>query len=373
MKSITSLKTLNLKPTIVISHEGLQAIKHIVSIAPQEAQWFHTVTPVTYKQSPGEVFLNLSPKLYIPKQNTSAAQVDSSSSMMIEFYQELKQEYEDQQIVNEKLNSMTCWCHSHHNMSPNPSGQDDLQFNQFVNLSIDQKTNTWQIMLIFNKKDQFYSRVYDPDTGLILEGVDIHISNSYDFSYIDQAAKTKFIKPKFKVNKSLQTYKHKPAFKYSNGYDLFSDLNSSPYIQNDSSSLNNSYINDEITKNIIDELFSHHYPDASTHYLKPVVSKNIDVNNLYDELMKNLDDQEALWLSFILDKKTDKLKNLYTDAQVESYMGRYAFKVDERILNYLSSTSDTISSFEDKLSLVFALTDAPNKKTFIKTIEKCGA
>ena len=62
MKSVTSFKALNLRPTIVVSHEALQAIKHIVSIAPQEAQWFHTVEPVQYKQSPGEVFLHLSTK-----------------------------------------------------------------------------------------------------------------------------------------------------------------------------------------------------------------------------------------------------------------------------------------------------------------------
>ena len=51
-------------------------------------------------------------------------------------------------------------------------------------------------MLIFNKKDQFYSRVYDPTSGLIFEGVDIQVSTPYDFSYINQAAKTKFLKPK---------------------------------------------------------------------------------------------------------------------------------------------------------------------------------
>ena len=371
MKSITNFKALNLRPTIVISHEGLQAIKHIVSIAPQEAQWFHTVTPMIYKHSPGEIFLNLSPKLYIPKQNTSAAQVDSSSSMMIEFYQELKEEYQDQEIVNQKLKSMTCWCHSHHNMSPNPSGQDDLQFNQFVNLSADQKTDTWQIMLIFNKKDQFYSRVYDPDSGLIFEGVDIQVSTPYNFSYIDKAAKTKFLKPKYKLNKSLHSSKAKVSSPFSKPYSIPSYNDLFDY-ESKTTSYNNLYVNQEIAKNLIDELFSEHYPDASTYYLKPIVSKAIDTNQIYQELMSNLDDQEALWLSFILDNKPQNLKNLYTDSQVEAYMNRYASKVDERILNYFGSTSDTVSSFEDKLSLVFALTDAPNKKTFINTIERCN-
>ena len=127
MKSITSLNLLNLRPVIVIDTEGLQAIKHIVSIAPQEAQWFHTVEPKMDKSFPGIIFLNLSTKLYIPKQNTSVTQVDSTSSMMVEFYNELKEEYVDQSLVNEKLNSMTCWCHSHHEMNPSPSSQDISQ------------------------------------------------------------------------------------------------------------------------------------------------------------------------------------------------------------------------------------------------------
>ena len=157
MQNINKLNILSRKPTLVITHQGLQAIKHIVSIAPQEAQWFHTVEPIQYKDNPEEIFLKLSEKLYIPKQNTSAAQVDSTSTMMIEFYNELKSEYQDQALVNQKLAAMTCWCHSHHNMNPNPSNQDDIQFNSFVNLAEDQASQSWQIMLIFNKKDNFYS------------------------------------------------------------------------------------------------------------------------------------------------------------------------------------------------------------------------
>lgn len=200
MQSITSFNLLTLRPTILISHEGLEAIKRIVSLAPQEAQWFHTVEPVEYRQSPGEVFLHLSTKLYIPKQNTSSAQVDSTSSMMVEFYNELKEEYVDQGIVNQKLSTMTCWCHSHVNMNPSPSNQDDLQFNRFVNSATDQNQSSWQIMLIFNKKDQFYSRVYDPTSKTIIEGVPIELFTDYDFDYIATAAKNKFISPKKPIN-----------------------------------------------------------------------------------------------------------------------------------------------------------------------------
>ena len=65
MKNVSNLNPLNLRPTIVLDHEGMEAIKHIVGIAPQEAQWFNTVEAVEYKNSPGEIFLYLSTKLSV--------------------------------------------------------------------------------------------------------------------------------------------------------------------------------------------------------------------------------------------------------------------------------------------------------------------
>lgn len=373
MKSVTSFKALNLRPTIVVSHEALEAIKHIVSIAPQEAQWFHTVEPVQYKQSPGEVFLHLSTKLYIPKQNTASTQVDSTSSMMIEFYNELKSEYVDQEVVNQKLNSMTCWCHSHHNMAPNPSGQDNKQFNFFVNSAIDQQQSCWQVMLIFNKKDQFYSRVWDPATGLVFEGVDIQVSTPYDFSYINSAAKTKFLKPAPKKKPVFKTAS-KPKVTRSaipdyddlfNSYNLFNDYTPSYFDEKN--------INSDLARDIVDGIYSNIYPDQSSYYLKSVRNPRLKAADMYVDLMRHFDDQEAMWFSFIVDGKISNLKNLFTDAQIESYMNRYSQKVDERILNYLNTTTDTVSCLEEKLTLLFALTDANTKSDFLQTLQVYSA
>lgn len=216
---------------LLITHEGLEAIKHIVSLAPQEAQWFHTVEPLRIDNT---IYLQLSTRLYIPKQNTSLTQVDTNSSMMVEFYHELKKEYPDQVELNKKLKAMTCWCHSHHNMAPNPSGQDMNQFADFVNSSIQQNQDTWQVMLIFNKKDQFYSRVYDPTNGITWQGVPLVENKSmYDFTYIDSDLKTKLIKPKPKMLPLVGL----------NPTSLFSGTN-----QN--------IINDNIAKDMIVELYS---------------------------------------------------------------------------------------------------------------------
>jgi hypothetical protein len=363
MKSITNMSVMNLRPTIIVSHECLEAIKHIVSIAPQEAQWFHTVDAVTYKQSPGEIFLYLSDKLYIPKQNTSAAQVDSDSSMIIEFYNELKEEYQDQEVVNKKLNSMTCWCHSHHNMNPSPSGQDDNQFNFFVNSSQEQNQNNWQIMLIFNKKDQFYSRVYDPITGLIIEGVDVIVSNaSYDFSYIDKAAKEKFLKPpKPKFN-----FKTKPNYSTkSTGFDIsWSDHFSKK------EAAYQKEINLTIAAELVEEVYAAYYSDNQMKTSPSVLPKNSTSDQLCETISKLLDDQELVLFSFVLEDNYVKLKNFWSDAQIDSYMLRYSNVVRSRVLKYFSSTKDNLNDLKTKLAFVYSLTDASSKEEFYELINQ---
>lgn len=222
MKNISNPKLINKLPRIFISNEGIKAIKHIVSIAPEEAQWFHTLETIEGSENS----LYLSTKLYIPKQTTGTVEVDSSGSMLIEFYNELKEEYKDQSIVNQKLSTMTCWCHSHHNMGVNPSGQDINQFKFFIDSSIAQNQKTWQLMLIFNKSGDYYSRLYDPHTGLLYEGLSLEILDHYDFSYIDEAAATKFIKkPKINKNELLSLLDNNHFFTRSKGDDLSEIIN----------------------------------------------------------------------------------------------------------------------------------------------------
>ena len=88
------------------------------------------------------ISLFLSDRIYIPEQNTSIAEVNSTSEMLIKFYKELSQEFKMEE-VNNILKNMGCWCHSHHNMGVSPSGQDVRQFTEFVNSSIEQNQNTF--------------------------------------------------------------------------------------------------------------------------------------------------------------------------------------------------------------------------------------
>ena len=111
--------------------------------------------------------------------------------------EKLKEKYGVVEASN-KLTKMTVWCHSHHNMAPNPSGQDNRQFLELVKQQKDAGTNRPVLMLIFNKKDQYYSRIWDPQTNLTYEGLDI-VYTQYDMSWIDKEAKLKFKEPVVKA------------------------------------------------------------------------------------------------------------------------------------------------------------------------------
>ena len=361
MQNVKSLNLLNRRPTLLISHEGLEAIKHIVSIAPQEAQWFHTVEPLQYEDTPDEIFLELSTKLYIPKQNTSAAQVDSTSSMMIEFYNELKQDYQDQTVVNEKLSSMTCWCHSHHNMNPSPSHQDDLQFNSFITLAQDQGSQAWQVMLIFNKKDQFYSRVWDPLTGLIYEGVDILVQNQYDFTYIDKAAKQKFIKQTFVFkntkSKSSSVAKHWFDYKrpsYNNANRLETSLDAALDYQ--PSEL---FANEELALEIFQDLFEAKSKDEL--FVLPVTHFTSNMKDvLYNAFFSRLDNKEIAHFIYLSTNNEDHILKTFTNYGYS----KYGFKSSQlnAAFNTVFDKQVSLEDLYEKLVTVLDIADCTTKK-----------
>lgn len=195
MFNTKSFQVLNLKkPYIYMSHKCAEAIKHIVNIAPQEAQWFNVIDSIT--ETTAGIEISLSDRLFIPEQICSVTEVNSDPNMMINFYRELSSEM-SQDEVNRTLTNMTCWSHSHHTMGVSPSGQDQKQFLDFIKMNTHQNTSQSVLMLIFNKKSEVYSRFYDAKTGVISENLDIVVDDSslYDFSYIAQAAKTKFKNP----------------------------------------------------------------------------------------------------------------------------------------------------------------------------------
>ena len=311
MKNISTLLPINLKPVICISHEGLKAIEHIVSIAPQEAQWFNCVTPRYETHSPELVYLDLSTELYIPKQTTSLAEVDSTGDMLVEFYNELKESNTSIADTNRILSSMTCWSHSHHKMSPNPSGQDVLQFNSFIKMSQSQNQAVWQVMLIFNKKNQFYSRVYDPRTQLILEGVDMIVGSNYDFSYITKAAKSKFLA------RPIPTFKFKGKQEVFEQYLAESQMHGS--LQSANSYENNDFDSHISNTEVVDEILSdlYHYDAEDITSLAKQYSSSArvpkkTVDSFIDSLFYSFDNIELLYLLAFLKQDKKLLLKLFS-------------------------------------------------------------
>lgn len=359
MKSITKFSLLNEKPVVYVSDKALEAIKHIVSIAPQEAQWFHTITETIVD---GEKALILSDKLYIPKQNTSAAQVDSTSSMMIEFYNELKQEYSDQNVINEKLNTMTCWCHSHHNMAPNPSSQDVKQFKFFVDSALQQGQLNPQLMLIFNKRDEFYSKLYDPSTGLTYEGLDIVKYHDYDFNYIDLAAKEKFLKPKFK------------PLTYKTGWGSASSI-----WNRSSSELCNKKQKTEVNRDInlvlADEFIAKAYAPNKKLSSSAKLKKEEDFCTFTVEVEDCLSTYEATMFYYLLVKDYKSLKSwIYSQtALFNNDLIDYEMILED-ICEYLSETKDRVSHVRNCMFNVYRIIDVEaDKKSLDKMLEEISA
>lgn len=187
MKPNGTLKFLNKQPHLLFSHEDLSRVKHIVGLAPQEAQWFHCVERIVQGD---DIYYSLT-EMLIPEQYCSAAEVDTSSEMMMSFYKQLKEQFGDE--TNDVMSKMTCWCHSHHTMGVGPSGQDRKQFDEQIKLAKDRGSTQPQIMIIFNKRNEYYCRIYDPEIDLYVENAPL-VLHGYDFSEYTEIAKKNFKK-----------------------------------------------------------------------------------------------------------------------------------------------------------------------------------
>lgn len=344
MKNVSNFSLINKEIKLVINQKYLESVKTIVNLAPQEAQWFNTVTASIFDNC---IYLYLGDQLYIPEQYCSTTEVDTDSQMMVSFYKELMQDHSLEE-TNSIIQSMTCWSHSHHNMGVSPSGQDVNQFNSFIKSAIDQGLNTWQVMLIFNKKNEFYSRVYDPTTRNIYEGISFIQTTDFDLSYIHEAAKTKFKKKEYVFNNSKSSLLNKSGFSYPSWYkEKYDSIEPDPDL------------NSDVSEYIINDLF-----------LKKNKSSKIKTNatkaqEYYEILSGHLDEQEMLWLYFVLNNKKQSLINFFDPDSVEIYLNSSnSLNLNKEIKNYFLKTNDTIQDFSKHLIFVLDLTDKISLKDF---------
>ena len=113
----------------------------------------------------------------ICKQKCTASHTELSEDALHEVYEKFKDK-------PDRLNDVRCWGHSHVNMSPTPSGQDDETFEEFA------KNCDYFIRLIINKKEKYTLSLSDEKSGIIYEDLELHILNNKERKeIIDQLAK----------------------------------------------------------------------------------------------------------------------------------------------------------------------------------------
>lgn len=118
--------------------------------------------------------------IYIPKQEVSAAYVESSGQAMITLMLEVKAKYglytynptdksysrnpdavlteEQSNTLAKELSSIRMWCHSHVQMGVSPSGTDNTQWQEWCQGT---PSDSFAIMGIFNQKGECYIRFRD--------------------------------------------------------------------------------------------------------------------------------------------------------------------------------------------------------------------
>lgn len=186
--------TSNRKPRLLISRDLLEKVRLFVAKVPLECQWFHLVTRVETPHSLDFVLEDI----FVPEQTSSGTEVDSSAESMAKLVMETRTERGwDLATLHEHLMKMSVWCHSHHNMSVGPSGTDETTFSNLKS-QLGQNNNP-VIMLIFNKRDEYYSRIWDPITDTTHIGVELLLMDTSDHTDVDDWIKSKIKTPAPKI------------------------------------------------------------------------------------------------------------------------------------------------------------------------------
>lgn len=146
------------------------------------------------------------------KQEVHSATTEIDPTALLEFWDK---------TPPEKQSQIKLWGHSHVNMSPTPSGQDDSQMEYFKD------GNPWFIRLITNKKREYHIDIYDYEHGL-----KIHMDQADLLTYNPEASELrKKIEAEIKEKVTQKTYatssskEPTPTKKYDYGYGSYGKSN----------------------------------------------------------------------------------------------------------------------------------------------------
>ena len=144
---------------------------------------------------------------FLLKQEVHAATTELNPQAILDLWNELSEE--DQQ-------KLKIWGHSHVNMEPSPSGQDNSQMDYFKD------TNDWFVRLITNKKRKYHIDIYDYKNGVKVHFDESDLKTySPDNAEIEKAIAEE-IKEKVTEKKYTSTNSVTPYKSYSSGYSSYS-------------------------------------------------------------------------------------------------------------------------------------------------------
>lgn len=204
--------------TIVIDKASHDQMTRFVALVPTECMWYSCIRQLTTTASDLVAFGVTD--ILIPHQVAADKEVEASSEQMAALFQEVRtQRGLSAPELSELMKSATVWCHSHVEMEPKPSPQDDIQWGKLIEAADSKSNNIPIAMIIMNKKGEYTSRVYDPATRIEYTNVDIVISDNTDYSYVKDAVANKVKKPTPKT-----------VVKSSGGIPNYSNPNHSPSV-----------------------------------------------------------------------------------------------------------------------------------------------
>lgn len=203
-----------IRPRIVFEDNTLAQVQYLVEKHPVECQWYHRVQ----RKQQDDMVIYYITDLFIPEQTVGKTDVESDPLQVGAMW---KQVMDDRgltpQEVSPLIKETTCWSHSHHKMGVSPSPTDDQQWEEQKELANSgNNKDAIQMMMILNKKNEVYNRVWDPVLGLELERVPVLIEKAQEFVELDKIMKERFVEVKETGTKTLSEVRSTPTSNHKN-------------------------------------------------------------------------------------------------------------------------------------------------------------
>ena len=192
------------KAKVVIEATLAKQLRYFVDQVPTECQWY---TQVRREEIDGVIVFTCFGDILIPPQKVGPEDVESDpigiakmwsqEGKLLEASRPDLTDLERDALLNERTAAAWNWCHSHVRMPIAPSNTDNEQWQTWVKLHHDNGAAEHPpMMLIVNKKDEIFVRVYDPTTKVQFENIAVEIGGNTDpeLAYVTEALATKLTK-----------------------------------------------------------------------------------------------------------------------------------------------------------------------------------